>query len=337
MPSELTGDEILHQLDQGKLSPFYLFYGENEFLQEMTLTKLRNGIINEDSSDFNFHLFYCEKSRCPDPVSIINLARTFPFLAAMRLIIVRNTEHFSTADLKVFLSYLNNPIKSTCLIFVTSTPDFRKKFFAKFRELTLAVNFRKLFGNQVISWIKEMARKTGLHINHTACLYLHQMTGNNLMILSSEIEKLYTCYGTKAIGVDEVKALCINSQTYTIFELIDEIALKNCEKALLIFKRFMAEEGKTAALRIIGMLNRQINLLLQNKLYIKDGGHLNEMARDLGIAPFLVKKINQQARLWIIEDLEKSITLLYEADNLIKTGSSVTLVLENVIISICKA
>ena len=59
---------------------------------------------------------------------IINLALSLPFLARNRLIIVRRTENFTVDELANFVSYLDDPSETTCIIFISGKTDFKKKF-----------------------------------------------------------------------------------------------------------------------------------------------------------------------------------------------------------------
>jgi len=155
MPGDLTPEYVLKQLEKGQLSPVYLFYGPNEFRLERALSRIRETFIPETSRDFNFRIFYGDKT---EPADIMDTARSLPFMSHSRLIIVRRTEGLSPAALESYIPYLDRPVESTCLIFVSSKTDFKRKFYRKIRELGQAVNFKKLSERQVIPWIKKTAK-----------------------------------------------------------------------------------------------------------------------------------------------------------------------------------
>jgi DNA polymerase-3 subunit delta len=335
MKGDLAPEYVLGQLEKGRLFPFYLFYGENRFLLEKVLNRIRETFIPEDVRDFNLHILYGDEVR-NDPAGIIDAARSLPFMSQNRLIIVRRTENIPTSILERFISYLDKPVETTCLIFVALQPDFRKKFYKRIGEQRRAVNFKDLYDNQVIPWIKKIANEVGLDIEREACVYLQQIVGNRLTDLHSELEKLYVRYGDKAIGLEEVKEIATYSRNYTVFELMDRISLKQGRDSITILNRFLEEEGKDGVLRILGMLVRQMKLLRQSKIVIRGGGRAEDVARKLRVHPFLATTIAQQSRLWSADDLEHAFHSLYRADALIKSGSEGGLVLENVLISICR-
>ena len=332
MPGDLTPEYVLNQLEKGRLSPFYLLYGSNEFLLERVLSRIRETFVPETSRDFNLRIFYGDKT---EPADIIDTARSLPFMSDSRLIIVRRTESLSPAALESYIPYLDRPVDSTCLIFISSKTDFKRKFYRKIRELGKAVNFKKLNDRQVIPWIKKTAKELDLNIEDQACAYLQQLVGNRLMDLHAELEKLSLSYGKNIVGMEEVRAVAIFSRIYTVFELMDEVSFKRCGESISVLNRFLEEEGKDGFLKVLGMLNRQIRLLWQAKTVSDKGGLTADVSRKIKLPPFLVSRIVQQSRHWKIDDFERAFHLLYKADGLLKSGAHGRMVLENLIVSLC--
>ena len=332
MPGDLTPEYVLNQLEKGKLSPFYLFYGSNEFLLERVLSRIRETFVPETSRDFNLRIFYGDKT---EPADIIDTARSLPFMSDSRLIIVRRTESLSPAVLESYIPYLDRPVESTCLIFISSKTDFKRKFYRKIRELGKAVNFKKLNDRQVIPWIKKTAKELNLNIEDQACAYLQQLVGNRLMDLHAELEKLSLSYGKNIVGMEEVRAVAIFSRIYTVFELMDEVSFKRCGESISVLNRFLEEEGNDGFLKVLGMLNRQIRLLWQAKTVSDKGGRTADVSRKIKLPPFLVSRIVQQSRHWKTDDFERAFHLLYKADGLLKSGAHGRMVLENLMVSLC--
>lgn len=334
MPKELQPEFILRQLEKGQLFAFYLFYGDSEFRLEKVLNNIRETLIPEAERDFNLKVFYADDTGI-GPADILDTARSLPFLSQNRLVIVRRTESLPASALKSFIPYLEKPVESTCLIFLSSKPDFRNKFFNKIKELGRAVNFKKLYDKQALAWIIKTAKELGLDMDKEASLYLQQVVGNRLMDLHSELEKLYVRFGKTAITLKHVEELAIFSRMYTIFELMDELSFKRCAESISMLNRYMEEEGKDEGLKILGMLIRQIRILWQTKSIIEKGGHASDVARRIRLPNSLVDKIVRQTSLWSEDDLERGLQLMYQADGLMKTGAQGHLVLENLVVSLC--
>jgi DNA polymerase-3 subunit delta len=333
MAGDLSPENLLVSLERMELAPFYLFYGPDEFRLERILEKIRKECIPESTRDFNLEIYYGGET---DPSDIIHHARTIPFMAKHRLIVVRRTEEFKADQLNRFLPYLESPSVSTCLIFIAAKTDFKTKFFKKIRTSGSAVHFGDLKLNQIVPWIKETGRELGLNINTPACVYLQQIIGNRLGDLYSELVKLQLRHGAGEIDEEKVRELAIHTRVYSIFELMDAISEKDCGESLSILKVFLEEEDKKGGpLRVVGMLNRQIRFLWQTKVITEKGGKSRDVAAKLGMAPFSAGKLMKQSKKWSADELEKGISLLFATDRLLKSGSRPIPVMENLVISLC--
>ncbi len=333
MSRDTSPEHVLRQLAKGKLSPVYLFYGTGEFRLEKVLNRIRNNFIPESARDLNLQVFYGDKD---SPADIIDEARSLPFLSENRLIIVRRLENFSAQTLKTFIPYIEQPVESTCLIFVSEKPKLQGKFYTKLGDMGAAINFQELRDNQIVPWLLKTAKDMGFTMAPQACDYLKQIVGKHLRDLHSEMEKLYLCYGEANVGVEEVRELAVRSRAYTIFELIDEISSRRRAESIAILNRFMDEE-KDGALRVIGMLNRQVRLLWQAVSIIRKGGKSADVASSLRLMPFLAKKVVAQSKNWSEDDLEQALHLLYKADGHLKSGLRGRLIIENLVLSLCNS
>ncbi len=331
---ELSPGYVLAQVEKGSLFPFYLFYGENQFLLEKTINKIKK-IIPDDVRDLNQQIFYGDEIKS-DFARIIDAARSIPFICKQRLIIVRRADSLSPSAQQGLASYIDNPSSSTCIIFVALKPDFRKKLYSAIKNKGMAVNFKEIYDNQIPAWIKKTARKTGFDITDNACIFLHQIAGNNLSEVANELDKLFIRYGNNTtIGIKEVQEVVASSRNYTIFELIDEVSSKHVNRAMTILDRFLQQEGIEGSLQVLGMLIRQIKLIGWAKSLMSEG--LPADSKHLKVHPFVVKKIIQQSKKWQAEEIEQALTFLYLADKAIKSGSKGDIVIENVVSMLCRS
>ena len=331
MASDLSPERVMNQLKKGDMGPVYLFYGEDDFRLEKLLDFIRKTCVEEAARDFNLRVFHGDNA---STAVILDDARSLPFMSSNRVIIVRRVEKFSPSALESFLPYLENPVESTLLVFVSLKTDFKKKFYKKCRQMGVAVHFKPLYDSQIPPWIKKMAGDIGLKINGEACEYLHGIIGNRLREIHTELVKLHLRHEDRPIGVAEIKESAVYSRVYTIFELMDHISSKDRSRAVSVLYRFLEEEGRDAAFGIIGMLNRQIRLLLETGAILAAGGGQADVAKKIRVPPFLVKKIVQQSKKWTLDELEQGLHLLHDADGLLKTGSQTHLVLEMLVISL---
>lgn len=335
MARDLQPEDILDRLEKGGLDPFYLFYGTGEFRLEKVLDRIRGSYIPESARDFNQEIIYGDKKLAPD--EIVGRARSMPFMAPNRLIIVRRTELLSAAQLTRLIPYLEQPADTTCLIFVSAKVNFAFKFYKIIRDAGFAVAFDELKGKQVGAWIRRTSKELDVELEPEACDMLQELAGDRLRDLHGELEKLRLRHGAGArVGVNDVKELAVHSRSFTIFELVEKFSIKDESGALTVLARFLEEEGRREApLGVIGMLNRQVRLLWQAKVLTAGGARADQIARELSVPPFAARRLMSQCGRWSEDELERAVYALYEADRLLKSGSGTNPLMEALFLSLC--
>ena len=113
---------------------------------------------------------------------------------------------------------------------------------------------------------------------------------------------------------------------------------KDVAHAIVVLNKLFETQGRdaTTLLGLLGMLARQIRLILKAKSGLaKGGGRMGAIKRLQPLPTFVIEKYLAQERLWQEEELEKALHNIYDADGLIRTGSRGDLVLENLIFLLC--
>jgi len=146
--------QFLRELEAGRIAPVYLFEGEEGYSKAAALKKLKEKIISPDYEDFNY-----EKFSAPNVSSTqtIESLLTIPLKGKRRLVVVDAVEGWSENDQRNLADYLENPVKSSCLVCLTRKFDRRKKLYHKFQKKAKVVSFYPL-------WEEE-------NIHYTHCFY----------------------------------------------------------------------------------------------------------------------------------------------------------------------
>jgi DNA polymerase-3 subunit delta len=331
----LAPDNLLVSLKAGTIAPCYLFYGPEEFWIELILDEIKERLIPDSVKDFNLDILYADDVTASE---VLNRARMVPFMAPRRLIIVRRTEQYSKGDRELFLSYLDRPVESSCIIWVSGVTNVNDPFFRRCRESGRAVNFKKLTEGQAYGWMHKRAEELGVRIDREAASFLYQMVGNSVRDLYSELLKLSVRFPQSLIGVEQIKDLTTFSRLFTVFDLVDHVSRKDAPHALEVLHRLFETQGRDTAtiLGILGMVARQIRLICQAKAGARQGkGKKGVMERLKPLPDYVIEKCLAQEKLWRERDLENALSQVYDADALIRTGSRGDLVLENLVVRLC--
>lgn len=293
--------------------PVYLLYGDEAFLRNSYKNRMKEAIIGDDT--MNFASF---EGKGLDVDELIRLADTMPFFAERRLILVENSGFFKTAC-EPLVQYLPAMPDTTCLIFVESEVDKRSKLFKKVKDMGYAAEMTRQNAAQLSRWAGGILAKEGRKITgHTMELFL-SMTGDDMEHIRMELEKLisYTM-GRDVITDEDVKAICTVQVTNRIFDMVSAIVTRQTRKAMDLYEDLLAL--KEPPMRILFLIARQFNQLLQVKELMGKGLDKGTIASKLKLQPFVVGKVMPQARQFSREEILSYVDLCVEAEEAVKSG-----------------
>lgn len=306
--------QVLNQdIKEGAFKPVYLIYGEEEFLKNSYKNKLRTAIVGDDP--MNFSRF---EGKGLDIDELIRLADTMPFFAERRLILVEDSGFFKGAQ-EALNGYLPSMPKSTCLLFVEREVDKRGKLYKKVKAMGYAAEMARQNVSQLSKWAGTILAKEGKKITgHTMELFLG-MTGDDMENIRMELEKLiaYTL-GRDVITDEDVEAVCTVRVSNRIFEMVAAIVNRQTKKAMNLYEDLL--NLKEPPMRILFLIARQFNQLLQVGELMEKGMDRSAIALRLKLQPFVVGKVMPQARQFSREQILSYVNLCVEAEEAVKTG-----------------
>jgi DNA polymerase-3 subunit delta len=195
-----------------------------------------------------------------------------------------------------------------------------KKLFAFLSKQKFVQEFNTLSNLQLLSFIKKETSTYGKEMSAAAATLLINLSAGELWTIASEIKKLSFYGANKIISENDVKELCAGAVSEDIFALTDALSAKNKALALKLL-----EEQYAAGLSeeyLIAMLIRQFKILLQIRSALDNNLGQTEMASQLKLHPFVLKKGTSQAKNFSPESLKNCLNELVRLDFSNKTGRS---------------
>lgn len=172
-------------------------------------------------------------------------------------------------------------------------------------------------GAAVESWITKRAKAIGVSITPEAVSMLANFIGNQLRLLSNELNKLATYVGKGAtITADDVRLLSAQVQEARIFDFTDALAGRNRKQALDILHDLLAD-GEPP-LKLISLITSQVRSLLLVKELSQKGMRGPQIATTIGIAPFVAEKSLRQVTKFNSSQLENTYRQLLATDAALK-------------------
>ena len=152
------------------------------------------------------------------------------------------------------------------------------------------------------SWILGLLQKEGVKITRSGLQLFLERTGDDMERITRELDKLIAyVWGREGITAEDVEAVCTVRTENKIFDMINAMAEKKQKRALELYDDLLAL--REPPLRILALIARQFNLLLQVKDLRRQGFDQNEIASRVGIMGFIVRSCLRQAEYFSEDDL----------------------------------
>src|SRR5215467_281706 len=206
-------ERFVSEVTGRKLRPAYVFIGDEIFFRDQCRQALLEHLVPSDLREFSLHdLDLAEVS----VTEVINRARTPSLMAPFQVFFVRGVKNLYSRgshaeDFAAIEAYMKDPNPAAVLIFVAdhiSIPsDVRrmelsdKDRFERIRE-TLGeycgiVELARVEETDGIRWIIDQAKKEDVKIEQDAARELIDSLGSDMLMVSSELEKLILYTGEK--------------------------------------------------------------------------------------------------------------------------------------------
>ncbi|WP_097005596.1 DNA polymerase III subunit delta [Lacrimispora amygdalina] len=293
--------------------PVYLLYGEEAFLKNSYKNQLKSAITQGDTMNFNQF-----GGKSIDVKELISLADTMPFFSEKRMILVEDSGFFKSPA-EELVSYLPQIPDTTCMVFVESEVDKRGRMFKKIKELGYAAEMERQDIGQLAKWAGTLLSREGKKVTGQTMELFLSMTGDDMENIRMELEKLISfTLGREVITNEDVAAICTERTANKIFEMVNSIVNRQTKKALALYEDLLTL--KEPPMRILFLIARQFNQLLQVKELMGKGMDKSGIASRLKIPPFAAGKLMPQARTFSKEQILSYVNTCVEAEEAVKTG-----------------
>ena len=137
--------------------------------------------------------------------------------------------------------------------------------------------------------------------------------------LEKELEKLFAyTLDEKEITPAAIDEICTAQISNKIFEMVEAVAAKHQKKAMDLYYDLLAL--KEPPMRILYLLSRQFKQLMEVKALCIKGMDKSQIAKTVGIHPFVAGKYMSRCRSFGLEELRSIMEDAADTEQLVKTG-----------------
>ena len=202
--------------------------------------------------------------------------------------------------------------------------------------------------NDVINWMKTVARKFSKSLVTEAAIILYKAHGADLGVLASEIEKLSLYVGQEQlIDSHAARVFLSGSLEFSIFELTNALEKRNLSQALhfcrLICKqgskdkKGKRQDGDSSAHQAIALVSSLIENIISARALIAEQMPASAIIAELGMHPKRAENMLAAARNFTLAELSFILDIITESiRSTHDTGGDPKLALERIVVAVCR-
>jgi len=311
----------------------HVLIGEDDFSLRQALEEIKKGIGDATALMTNTTVL---EGRQVTLEHLRSACETVPFLSEKRLVIVEGLfERFESGNKTGRKKSLRQPEQSerykAIAEGIKQLPEFTELVLIGggikagnplLRELS-AIAKVKLFPllkqSQLSQWITQRVKAAGGSISPQAVTLLARFVGNDLWIMSNEVDKLALFTGGRPIEEADVRAVVSYAQEANVFAMVDAVLEFRVGAAQELLQQLLKQGAAPAQLLV--MLSRQVRIIFQIREMRGRKKSRADIQSKLGLtSDFVLRKAWDQADRYSPARLREVYHKLLETDISIKTG-----------------
>ena len=300
------------------LNPVHLVLGEDDFLAEratkaivaqagegVEVTTLRAGDVSEGE---------------------IAMATSPSLFAEDRVVVVKHAELAGKEPTEILLQACVNPAPGITLIVEHTGGGRQKAMVKKFAKVAEVHKADALKDNERRSWLMEEFRSHGVRPTPDVAAAVLESVGSDLRELASAVSQLVSDTEGE-LTVEAVRAYYVGVAEVAGFDIADQAVAGRADRALASTRR--ALQLGTSPVSIAAALARKVGDIA--KLH-GVRGNPDQLARTVGMHPYVAKKTMQVARQWSGDAVSHAVIIVSDLDAEVKGhGGDPEFALENAV------
>jgi len=337
----MTPAQFLGRVKRGEIPPVVLFLGQESYNRRRcreALTTARPGVEPEqlDASESSL-------------AAIVDDARAMSLFASDRLMFVMSAETLmprsesdSDPSTEALAAYVKSPTPGVILLFEATRWDLEgedktkteraRKFFSAIPDV---VEFPRFSSGDARIELDRIAKAANLKLDAAAAEALVEALASDVARIAVEVEKL-SLYG-KPVTVDDLPLLVPDARQSTIFALVNALGRRDRANALKTLDA-LVREGEYLPLALSFLAAQFRMALVVKEANLRGASQVQSHFQRVGIPMWgsRAEQVSQTAAKFSKEQLERGLTLLFEADRDLRSARpDDRTVVENFVFRLC--
>lgn len=313
--------KLKKDLSAGTLGRLYVLHGEEAYLRDFYLGRMKEQLVGEGMAEFNLHTI---PGRDFSPQLLEQTVDFLPMMSDRTLILVHDFDlskagEGDRAELVRIFSQLPD---YCCLVFVYDLISFkmdaRTKLAAALREHGSIVEFARQEQGDLVDWVRRRFKALGKDIDSEQARYLIFLCGDLMHGLIGEIEKVGAYARGGRITREDIDAVATPQMDAVVFQMTDAIGAGNFDQAARVLGELL--QLQEPPVKILYVMGRQLRQLYAARLILENHGGAAELMRQWGIKPYPAGKLMDRARRISLDWCRRGVIFCAQTDLALKSS-----------------
>ena len=312
--------KLKKDLSEGKPGKLYLFHGEETYLRDHYLGKLREQLLAGGMGEFNLHELGAKDM---SPHALEEAVDCLPMMGERTLVLVTDYDLFKAGEKEreEYVRILSQLPDYVCVVFLYDLIDYkgdaRTKLAAALKQHGTVVNFVRQDQGDLVDWVRRRFRALGKDIDSRLALDLIFLCGDLMTNLIGEIEKIGAYARGSRITREDIEAVATPQLDAVVFRMTDAIGEKNFDRAASVLgELFQMQEPP---IKIMWSLGRQMRQIYSARLALESGRGSGWVASLWNIKPYPADKLMQSAKRFTLPWCRRAVVRCGQTDLAMKS------------------
>ena len=314
------------ELKAGKPSRVYFLFGEEKYLVKMYADKIISSTVGGGTDEMNFMKF----TGNPRSDELSDYVDSLPFFSEYKCVLINDLEPDSmdNAELNAYIKIIEDIPETTVLIISERNVDIdskkpkakAKKLMAAAEKAGVVCELCYMSASQVAAMAEKRAARAGCALSRENGVYLAEICGRSLTVVSGEVDKLCAYKAGGEITREDIAKLTPKPVESSVYTLAAELFAGHKENAFRILDDLFVQQIEPII--ILASLSGHFTDLYRAKL-----GQLskNDTAAAFRYPPnraFLMKKAYGSVTRLTEEYLGECVGILYETNRSLNSSKA---------------
>lgn len=311
--------KLKKDLSAGTLGRLYVLHGEEAYLRDYYLGRMREQLVGEGMTEFNLHTIDGKE------FTVDLLEQTvdcLPMMSERTMVLVNDYDLSQGGDesrerLAALLGQLPD---YCCVVFVYDLIpyklDARTKLALSIKEHGSVVEFARQGQGDLADWVHRRFKALGKEIDSEQARYLIFLCGDLMNGLIGEIEKVGAFAKGIRITKEDIDAVATPQLDAVAWQMTNAIGVGDFDRAAQVLGDLL--QMQEPALRILAAIGKNLRQLYSARILMEQHGTAGDLAQLWGMKPYPAQKLMDSARRFSLPWCRKAVELCARTDLMLK-------------------